>query len=130
MVIALTGNYCFFNLLTIALCLLLIDDAAIGRSVEGRAPASLTPEERAPPNGQINNESTVGIRGDCSDCCHVANQRVALFQRVQAAKPTARVVGELLRKTGSISNRERLRTLSRDDKGPLRDSDRRQCRWH
>jgi hypothetical protein len=27
--IALTGNYCFFNLLTIALCLLLIDDAAI-----------------------------------------------------------------------------------------------------
>lgn len=26
-VIALTGNYCFFNLLTIALCLLLIDDA-------------------------------------------------------------------------------------------------------
>jgi hypothetical protein len=28
--IAITGNYCFFNLLTIALCLLLIDDAAIG----------------------------------------------------------------------------------------------------
>jgi predicted DCC family thiol-disulfide oxidoreductase YuxK len=27
--IALTGNYCFFNLLTIGLCLLLIDDAAI-----------------------------------------------------------------------------------------------------
>lgn len=26
--IAVTGNYCFFNLLTIALCLLLIDDAA------------------------------------------------------------------------------------------------------
>jgi len=31
-IIALTGNYCFFNLLTIALCLLLIDDAAIGMS--------------------------------------------------------------------------------------------------
>jgi predicted DCC family thiol-disulfide oxidoreductase YuxK len=28
--IALTGNYCFFNLLTIALCLLLIDDASVG----------------------------------------------------------------------------------------------------
>ena len=27
LVIALTGNYCFFNLLTIALCLLLIDDS-------------------------------------------------------------------------------------------------------
>jgi lipase maturation factor 1 len=28
--IAVTGNYCFFNLLTIALCLLLIDDAVVG----------------------------------------------------------------------------------------------------
>jgi lipase maturation factor len=28
--IAITGNYCFFNLLTIALCLLLIDDAVVG----------------------------------------------------------------------------------------------------
>src|SRR5438128_12375021 len=28
LVIAITGNYCFFNLLTIALCLLLIDDAS------------------------------------------------------------------------------------------------------
>jgi len=32
-VIALTGNYCFFNLLTIALCLLLIDDATLGRKL-------------------------------------------------------------------------------------------------
>jgi len=37
--IAITGNYCFFNLLTIALCLLLIDDASLKR-VERRAPAS------------------------------------------------------------------------------------------
>ena len=28
-VIALTGNYCFFNLLTIALCLLLVDDSVV-----------------------------------------------------------------------------------------------------
>ena len=31
--IAATGNYCFFNLLTIALCLLLIDDAFLSRMV-------------------------------------------------------------------------------------------------
>jgi len=31
-VIAITGNYCFFNLLTIALCLLLIDDSVWRRS--------------------------------------------------------------------------------------------------
>jgi predicted DCC family thiol-disulfide oxidoreductase YuxK len=30
LVIALTGNYCFFNLLTIALCLLLIEDSVAG----------------------------------------------------------------------------------------------------
>lgn len=29
LVIAITGNYCFFNLLTIALCLLLIDDSTV-----------------------------------------------------------------------------------------------------
>jgi predicted DCC family thiol-disulfide oxidoreductase YuxK len=32
--IAITGNYCFFNLLTIALCLLLIDDAVVARRAE------------------------------------------------------------------------------------------------
>jgi hypothetical protein len=31
--IFLTGNYCFFNLLTIALCLLLLDDAALRRFI-------------------------------------------------------------------------------------------------
>jgi len=49
-VIALTGNYCFFNLLTIALCLLLIDDNAIGRSEERRAPASRASQEGRSPN--------------------------------------------------------------------------------
>jgi lipase maturation factor 1 len=29
--IALTGNYCFFNLLTVALCILLLDDRALSR---------------------------------------------------------------------------------------------------
>jgi predicted DCC family thiol-disulfide oxidoreductase YuxK len=59
--IAITGNYCFFNLLTIALCLLLIDDASIRRrNVEGRAsPAS---EELRPPNAKwiIERLSTYG----------------------------------------------------------------------
>ena len=35
--IALTGNYCFFNLLTIALCLLLIDDGLGPQTLLGRA---------------------------------------------------------------------------------------------
>src|SRR5438552_11689856 len=49
--IGLTGNYCFFNLLTIALCLLLLDDASIRRrNVEERtSPAS---QELRPPNAK------------------------------------------------------------------------------
>jgi lipase maturation factor 1 len=52
LVIALTGNYCFFNMLTIALCLLLIDDAAVGRRLEGPAPTSLASHELRPPNAR------------------------------------------------------------------------------
>jgi predicted DCC family thiol-disulfide oxidoreductase YuxK len=47
--IGITGNYCFFNLLTIALCLLLIDDAAVF-AIERRAPASPASQEPRPPN--------------------------------------------------------------------------------
>ena len=36
--IAATGNYCFFNLLTLALCLLLFDDALITRLLKTRRP--------------------------------------------------------------------------------------------
>ena len=39
-IIALTGNYAFFNLLTIALCLLLIDDSIWPRPRQDNAPSS------------------------------------------------------------------------------------------
>jgi hypothetical protein len=45
--IAITGNYCFFNLLTIVLCLLLIDDSVVGtrlRGVRGQRGALSLPE--------------------------------------------------------------------------------------
>ena len=38
LVIAVTGNYAFFNLLTIALCLALVDDAAVARARRARPP--------------------------------------------------------------------------------------------
>ena len=53
LVIAITGNYCFFNLLTIALCLLLIDDSAaasLRRGVTQPGVAS-TATERSGCNG-------------------------------------------------------------------------------
>jgi lipase maturation factor 1 len=46
--IAATGNYCFFNLLTIALCLLLIDDASVGSARcadRGRRSAASLPDK-------------------------------------------------------------------------------------
>ncbi len=39
--IGLTGNYCFFNLLTVALCLLLLDDTMLGRWLPKKFAAAL-----------------------------------------------------------------------------------------
>jgi lipase maturation factor 1 len=43
--IAITGNYCFFNLLTIALCLLLFDDASLRRVSPTYAPVAASLRE-------------------------------------------------------------------------------------
>ena len=52
--ILLTGNYCFFNLLTIALCLLLLDDAAMKRLCPARWRARFGGQKPAPepPSGE------------------------------------------------------------------------------
>ena len=42
LLIAATGNYCFFNLLTIALCILLLDDAILQRCLPSRIAKTLT----------------------------------------------------------------------------------------
>jgi predicted DCC family thiol-disulfide oxidoreductase YuxK len=46
--IMLTGNYCFFNLLTIALCLLLLDDAALKALVPSGWRGVPSPRPQAP----------------------------------------------------------------------------------
>src|SRR3984893_1173297 len=53
-VIALTGNYCFFNLLTIALCLLLIDDVVAASLREARTfRTAKRPQDRLPIYGAV-----------------------------------------------------------------------------
>jgi len=47
--IAATGNYCFFNLLTVALCLLLFDDAFLNRVLKTRRPDRVPNNARALP---------------------------------------------------------------------------------
>ena len=51
--IAVTGNYCFFNLLTIALCLLLIDDVALGRKNARATDRRCSYKERLPIYGAM-----------------------------------------------------------------------------
>jgi hypothetical protein len=52
LLIALTGNYAFFNLLTLALCVLLFDDAFLARffprALEERLRATTSPPRRSP----------------------------------------------------------------------------------
>ena len=47
--IFLTGNYCFFNLLTIALCVVLLDDAALRRLMPKWLRTKTEPEAQAEP---------------------------------------------------------------------------------
>jgi hypothetical protein len=47
--IAATGNYCFFNLLTVALCLTALDDGQLPRWVRARLPASPADAKPKPP---------------------------------------------------------------------------------
>jgi predicted DCC family thiol-disulfide oxidoreductase YuxK len=63
LLIFLTGNYCFFNLLTIALCLLLLDDAALLKLPPARWRAFLsTPRLATAPRRRLNAQlSTSGF---------------------------------------------------------------------
>jgi predicted DCC family thiol-disulfide oxidoreductase YuxK len=59
LLILLTGNYCFFNLLTIALCLLLIDDALWTRKGSSVGRDSVEPSDLAPPIGSTESRPTI-----------------------------------------------------------------------
>jgi hypothetical protein len=48
LVISLSGNYCFFNLLTVALCLLLLDDRLLRRFLPNRITAPTAPPAHEP----------------------------------------------------------------------------------
>jgi predicted DCC family thiol-disulfide oxidoreductase YuxK len=58
--IFLTGNYCFFNLLTMALCIALLDDAFISRFLPKRWRAGkISASETSPPDGKALQEIVV-----------------------------------------------------------------------
>ena len=70
-IIALTGNYCFFNLLTIALCLLLIDDAFAFRMQASSCERGVAELRRS--KYRIRTVSIVSLRRVIAVDCHVAD---------------------------------------------------------
>ena len=96
-VIALTGNYCFFNLLTIALCLLLIDDSAIGRSEERHAPASRASQER-----RSLNTVTYGLSTYAAVAVIVVTLPINAWLIFSAFKPQSRPPGWLANFYGQL----------------------------
>src|SRR5262249_38462101 len=74
-VIALTGNYCFFNLLSIALCLLLIDDSVIAslhRGVFRRRISDATTQQPGYNNNAPNASSDQTGRSLSNQLCRYA----------------------------------------------------------
>lgn len=76
--IALTGNYGFFNLLTLALCVVLLDDSAFPRAVRKlfaiKDPPLQPPVEKA----------------GCAQGCALPNVRIPRVESVWDVRPTAR----------------------------------------
>src|SRR5207253_2876046 len=93
-VIALTGNYCFFNLLTIALCLLLIDDSVVGTDRRAVRPQVAGPSGgRALPNRLCQYAAIVVI---------VATLPINAWLILSAFKPQTRPPGWLANYYGQL----------------------------
>ena len=116
--IALTGNYAFFNLLTAALCLFLLDDAALGSWGRPRRTARSDPDEprAARPPGRRCGRDRSGLRG-----------RVHGRSRDRAARGGARRSPR--EPDGAVSQRERLRPLCRHDDDAAGNHSRRIGGW-
>ena len=117
MAIALTGNYAFFNLLTIALCLLLIDDqtGALGGAEPG--------------NAKLNRAHAPALGGDRPACALLITLPVNLWLIFTAIIPHAdwpRTLAAIHSPIAAIPPRQRLRILSGHDEGSAGDCLRRQ----
>ena len=133
--IALTGNYAFFNLLTIALCLLLIDDQTwrwfarkkVGRdSVEpGGTATQLSGSTESRPTGLVQRYAAIAFLVGTLPFNAIAN-----LWRVQAGCRLADADRERLRGDRAVPHRERVRAIPRDDEDAARDRDRRQRGWN
>ena len=102
-----TANYAFLNYLVLALGVLLLDDRFLARWLPVPADASATPSARHP----ITQWAERGVLGYLF-CATI----VAFFVQSAFSSWT-----RPFRRAGPVSHRERLRTLRRHDRGPVRD---------
>ena len=105
-----TGNYAFFNLLAIALCLFLFDDQALPQM-------ALT----------SNRVAHQPASGDPGGSDHRAARPVSTYRH--GIQFCAAIRARLLRLDGSVRNREQLWTLRRDDYRAAGDPGARLERW-
>src|SRR6267143_32272 len=82
--IAITGNYCFFNLLTIALCLLLIDDAVVASLRRG------TPAHRVRNTATQRRGYTSALSGCATIIVIIVTLPINSWLTFSAFKPRAR----------------------------------------
>ena len=108
--IALTGNYCFFNLLTVSLCLLAVDDAVWPRF--GRR-AAVRPEVR-------NARWSSWFLGPLGSCCF-CSERAAAVERVFSGRRLAAVIQRSVQLSRALPLAQWLRAVSSHDKDPARD---------
>jgi len=109
--ILLTGNYAFFNILTIALCLFLFDDQAFGRAAR-----PLAPQPRPQRVAAALLAAVILILG--------LTQLIETFNRRRS-----RCASKVRAPRRAISNRELLRSVRRDDDHPSGNHRRRIGRW-
>jgi hypothetical protein len=88
--IMLTGNYCFFNLLTIALCLLLLDDAALRALLPARLRRPAAPPLAAPPAPMATGQVAASERGHSCPPAGEARAGGQEFPRSNATEPAPR----------------------------------------
>ena len=108
--IALTGNYAFFNLLTVALCLLLYDDAFLERffpARPGKAAARSTAQSAAILPSPLDHRS-----GGCSLFSPRACFNLPIVLSIEWVPAPA---FHLLSDLGPMRHRERLRAVRDDD---------------
>ena len=114
--IALTGNYGFFNILTMVICIPLLEDAFFQSAFVGCRPFIANN-----PGGRFRHHANCAV----ATLDHIGGVR----RRMPVGISLAGLGEHGLREGRAVSQRQWLRAISGDDQATIRNRDRRQRRW-